>query len=57
VDGDGNHEELDVVPVSGLAMANEKLERSEALVNATQETPHWMMIQDTVNHWDITAAK
>ena len=75
--------ELDVAPVSGSAMSNEKLETSEALVKAldktageartalqgttdeflmtpwkllargqvVQETPRWVMIQDTLNHW------
>jgi uncharacterized damage-inducible protein DinB len=75
--------ELDVAPASGSAMPQEKLETSEALVNAldksaaearaalqgttdeflmtpwkllargqvVQETPRWVMIQDTLNHW------
>jgi uncharacterized damage-inducible protein DinB len=75
--------ELDVAPASGSAMSHEKLETSEALVNAldksaadartalqdttdeflmtpwrllargqvVQETPRWVMIQDTLNHW------
>ena len=75
--------ELDVAPASGSAMSREKLETSEALVNAldksaaearaalqgttdeflmtpwkllargqvVQDTPRWVMIQDTLNHW------
>ncbi len=75
--------ELDVAPASGSAMPQEKLDTSEALINAldksaaearaalqgttdeflmtpwkllargqvVQETPRWVMIQDTVNHW------
>jgi uncharacterized damage-inducible protein DinB len=75
--------ELDVAPASGSAMPHDKLETSEALVNAldksaaeartalqgtndeflmtpwkllargqvVQETPRWVMIQDTLNHW------
>jgi uncharacterized damage-inducible protein DinB len=72
-----------VAPASGAAMSHEKLQTSEALVNAldksaadartalqdttdeflmtpwrllargqvVQETPRWVMIQDTLNHW------
>ncbi|MGH9143577.1 MAG: DinB family protein, partial [Thermoanaerobaculia bacterium] len=75
--------ELDVAPASGSAMSHEKLETSEALVQAldksaaearaalegtndeflmtpwkllargqvVMETPRWVMIQDTFNHW------
>ena len=75
--------ELDIAPASGSAMSREKLDTSEALVNAldksaaearaalqgttdeflmtpwkllargqvVQETPRWVMIQDTLNHW------
>ncbi len=75
--------ELDVAPASGSAMSREKLETSEALVQAldksaaearaalegtndeflmtpwrllargqvVMETPRWVMIQDTFNHW------
>ena len=76
-------DELDIAPASGSAMKQEKLETSDALVNAldtaaadartalggttdeflltpwkllargqvVMETPRWVMIQDTLNHW------
>ena len=75
--------ELDVAPVNGPSMQQQKLETSEALVSAldksaaearaalrgttdeflmtpwkllargqvVQETPRYVMIQDTINHW------